>query len=180
MSAGDDDRVVVPPIASVQRYAGQVQGREHVGVAELGGERDTEHVEVTQRAVPVDRELGDALAAQQRLHVRPHGVRALGQGVRTLVDDLVQDHDALVGQTDLVGVGVHQGPPRRQLLALGTEPAAVPVLDRGVELTADVLDRFAHLFQQRLQAMKKGDAEAFGGAQAFGHAFKSRARPAHP
>src|SRR5690606_5557830 len=49
------------------------------------------------------------------------------------------DLHALVGQADLVGVGVHQCPADGDA-ALGLR-AAVPLLDGRVELATDVLDR---------------------------------------
>jgi len=85
---------------------------------------------------------GDAVPAHGGLHVRPHRVGALGQDPVPLVEHLVEDLHALVGQPDLVGVGVHQRPPH-----LG----ALPRLLRGVQLTADVLDRLLHRGQQWLE-----------------------------
>ena len=180
MTPRDDDRVIVAAIARMQGYAGKVERGQQVRVAELGGERDPEEVEVPQPPVTVHGELGDPLAAQERLHVRPHGVGPLGEGIGSFVDDLVQDHDALVGQTDLVGVGIHQRPARGQLLTVGSESPAVPVLDGGVELTTDVLDGFAHLLQERFKERKEGSTSETGPANAFGHAIKGRASPAHP
>ena len=124
----------------------EVQRVQQVGVAELGGERDAEQVERADRTVRVDGELADAVLAQQRLEVRPHRVGALGQGVVALVEDLVEDLDALVRQPDLVRVGVHQGP---------VDVDGVPVLGARVQLTADVLDRLADPGQQRLQAREE-------------------------
>jgi hypothetical protein len=43
---------------------------------------------------------------QLGLEVGPGGVGALGDRVVALVEDLVEDLQALVGQADLVGVGV--------------------------------------------------------------------------
>jgi hypothetical protein len=60
--------------------------------------------------VGVDREQRDALAAHDGLEVAPGGVRPLGDGVVALVEDLVEDLQALVGKADLVGVGVGQQP----------------------------------------------------------------------
>ncbi len=45
VAAGQHDRVVLAAVDGVQRDAGQVERGEHVGVAELGGERDAEDVE---------------------------------------------------------------------------------------------------------------------------------------
>ena len=135
---------------------GEVEGVQHVGVAELGREGQPEEVEVAHRAVAVDGELRQAALPQLCLHVGPHGIRALGEGVLTLVDDLVEDHDALVGHAHLVGVGIHQRPAGGQLLAGGPVPADVPVLDRGVQLAADVLDGLVDPFQQRLEIGPQG------------------------
>ena len=143
--AGDDERVAVVAVGGVQRDAGEVERGQHVRVAELGGERQPEQVEVADRAVRVDGELRDAVLAHERLEVRPHGIRALREGVGPLVEDFVEDHDALVGHAHLVGVGVHQGP------ADGAVPGDLPGLDGRVQLTADVLDRLAHLLEERLQ-----------------------------
>ena len=60
--AGEHDRVVVGAVRGVQRDAGQVEGVEHVGVAELGREAEAEEVEVADRPVRVDGELRDARA----------------------------------------------------------------------------------------------------------------------
>ena len=152
----DDDGVLEAPIGGMQRDAGEVEGVQHVGVAELGREGQPEEVEVAHRAVAVDGELRQAALPQLCLHVGPHGIRALGEGVLTLVDDLVEDHDALVGHADLVGVGIHQRPAGGQLLAGGSVPADVPVLDRGVQLAADVLDGLVDPFQQRLEIGPQG------------------------
>ena len=156
VTAGDDDRVVDVAVDRVQRDAGEVERRQHVGVAELRREAEAEEVEVTHRTVPVDGELRQARLPQLRLHVGPHGIRALGEGVSALVEDLVEDHDALVGDADLVRVGVHQRPPRGQLLAVGAVAADVPVLDRGVELAADVLDGLVDPLQQGLEGVEQG------------------------
>ena len=47
------------------------------------------------------------------LEVGPHRVGALGEDPVALVEHLVEDLHALVGQADLVGVGVHQRPADR-------------------------------------------------------------------
>ena len=91
----------------------------------------------------VDGELRDAVLAHQRFQVGPHAVGALGEHALALVEHLVEDHDALVGQPDLVGVRVHQRP---------ADVAGVPVLDGGVQLPADVLDRLLDVREKRFQA----------------------------
>ena len=140
---GDDDGVGLVAVRGEDRDAGEVERLEQVGVAELGGEADAEQVEVADGAVPVDGELRDAVLAHEGGEVGPDGVGALGQGVGALVEHLVQDHQALVGQPHLVGVGIHQRP---------VHGGGVPRLDLGVQFTADVLDRLLDLSQQRFEA----------------------------
>ena len=60
-----------------------------------------------------------------------------------------------LGDADLVGVGVHQRPPRGQLLAAGAVATDVPVLDRGVELATDVLDGLVDPLQQGLEGVEQ-------------------------
>ena len=155
VAAGDDDRVVLAAVDRVERDPGQVEGVEHVGVAELGGEAQAEEVERADGAVAVDGELRDrallVTLAHHPLHVGPHRVGALGDDPVALVEHLVEDLDALVGQAHLVGVGVHQRPPDRRPAGLGRR-GAVPVLDDRVELAADVLDGLLHRGKPRLQA----------------------------
>ena len=79
-------------------------------------------------------------------------VGALGEHPVALVQHLVEDLDALVGQADLVGVRIAQRPP---------DVGAVPVLDDRADLAADVLDRLAHARQQRLKVR----VHRFGGHQ---------------
>jgi hypothetical protein len=87
------------------------------------------------RAVSVDREQRDALAPHDGLEIAPRCVRALGDGVVTLVQDLVEDLQALVGQTDLVGVGIRQQPGNSALTCAGTLRA---------QLEPDVAGRLLH------------------------------------
>jgi hypothetical protein len=65
----------------VQRDAGEVERGEHVRVAELGGERQAEQVEVADGAVRVDGELRHLVLAHQGLDVGPDRIGALGEGV---------------------------------------------------------------------------------------------------
>ncbi|MGX1269953.1 hypothetical protein RKD18_003147 [Streptomyces phaeoluteigriseus] len=142
VTAGQHDRVVRSAVLGLQRDARQVQRGQHVRVAQLGREGQAEHVEGLHRTVTVHGELRDVMLAHQGLQVRPHAVRALGEDALLLVEDLVQDHDALVGQPDLVRVRVHQRP---------ADVAGLPGLDRGVELAADVLDRLLHVREQSFE-----------------------------
>jgi hypothetical protein len=92
--------------------------------------------------VAVDGELRDPVLPHQLLEVGPDGVGALGEHVRALVEHLVQDLDALVGQADLVRVRVHEHPAHGR---------PVPGLDHRTEFAADVLDRLADQRQQAFE-----------------------------
>ena len=142
VAAGNDQGVSHGPFGRKEGDAGQVEHGQEVRIGHLGGEADAEHVEGADRPVRVHRELGHAMLAHEGFEVRPDGVGALGQHALALVQHLVEDLDALVGQPDLVGVRVAQRPP---------DVGAVPVLDDRAHLAADVLDRLAHARQQRLQ-----------------------------
>lgn len=138
----EDDRVVDGAVGGVQRDAREVERGEHVGVAQLGGEAEAEDVEGAHGPVAVHGELRYAVLAHQLLEVGPDAVGALGEDALALVEHLVEDHDALVGQADLVRVGVHQGP---------ADVAGLPRLDGGVQLTADVLDGLLYVREQRFE-----------------------------
>ena len=63
------------------------------------------------RVVGVDREERDADdRAHLRGQVEPGRVGALGERVVAFVEDLVEDLQPLVGQADLVGVGIEEQP----------------------------------------------------------------------
>ncbi len=145
--AGDHDRVVLAPVDAVQRDAGEVERLEQVGVAELGGEADPEQVERLHRQVVLQRELRQAVLTHLHGEVRPHRERALGDHPVTLVEDFVQDREALVRLAHLVGVGVHQCPAH-----LGSSE----VLAERVHFTAGVLHRLGHLGEQWLQPRVEG------------------------
>jgi hypothetical protein len=87
----------------------------------------------------VHAEQRQAALAQQRLEVHPRRVRALGERVVALVEDLVQDLQPLVGQTDLVGIGIDEKP---------RHPVGSPAGRDGAVLTPDVAGRLLHLGQE--------------------------------
>ena len=103
-------RVLGTPLGRPHRHPGQVDGVEQVRIRQLGRQVERQHVELAGGTVRVDREQRDALAPHDRLEVGPRVVGPLGGGVVALVEDLVEDLQALVGQADLVGVGVGEQP----------------------------------------------------------------------
>ncbi len=87
------------------REIDQVQ---EVRVDELGREVEGEHVEVGRGPVGVDAEERHPRRAHRRFHVGPGRVRPLRHRVFALVEQLVEDLKPLVGEPDLVGVGIDQ------------------------------------------------------------------------
>ena len=145
VATGQHDGIVVAAVPGLKRDAREIQGGEHVGVAEFGGEGQAEDVEGPHRPVAVDGELRDAVLAHQGFEVGPDRVGALGEDALAFVQHLVEDHDTLVGQAHLVGVRVHERP---------ADVAGLPRFDGGVQFTPDVLDGFLHLREQSFELWK--------------------------
>jgi len=79
--------------------------------------------------------------------VDPRRVRTLGDGVGALIQDLVQDLQALIGQADLVHIGVSKEPGHLAVTVLGRR---CPVL------AADVAGWFAHPRKERFEPRPEG------------------------
>ncbi len=137
--AGRHERVLGTPVGRPHRHTGEVDAVQHVRVDELGRQVESDQVEVGRRPVRVDREERQIAGAQLRLEVDPWGVGPFRHRIGALVQDLVQDLQALVGQADLVGVGVNEQPGDLAGAVLGT--------DRTV-LEPDVASGFLDLGQQ--------------------------------
>ena len=132
----------MPRSAARTGMPGQVDQVEDVRVDELGREVERQHVEIACRAVRVDGEQRQSVLTEQRLEVGPRGVGPLGHGVGPLVQDLIQDLQALVGQPDLVRVGVGQQPGHLRLVVHGRLRSV---------FAADVAGRLLDLGEQRLE-----------------------------
>ena len=99
-----------PAVLAAHRDAGEVDAVQDVRVDELGREVEREDVEVAGGAVGVDGEQRRPVRPQLGLEVDPRRVGALGRRVVAFVEDLVEDLEPLVGEADLVGVGVDEQP----------------------------------------------------------------------
>ena len=86
----------------------------------------------------------DAVCAHQGFHVGPGRVGALGQRIRPLVDLVIQDLEAHVGDADVVDVGKDQ---RRSNCGL------LPRLVDRVELAAHVSARLLHVQKHRVKSL---------------------------
>ena len=128
VAADDHERSLGSAIGGVHRHAGQVDHLEHVRVDELGGEVEGEDVEVAGGTVGVDREQRQAGGAQSATRGPARARRSARRPRRPLVQDFVEDLQALVGQADLVGVGVGQQPRHlRRRSCRGWAPSSQPM-----------------------------------------------------
>ena len=120
----------------------EVDAVQDVRVDELGREVERDEVELDCGPVGVDREQRQPVAPHEGLEIEPGRVRPFGDRVVALVQDLVQDLKPLVGQADLVGVGIDEQPPHL---------ARVVVRGQGAVFASDVTSRLLHLGQERLE-----------------------------
>ena len=145
--AGHHHRVVGGAVGGVDRDPGQVDQIEDVGVDQLGGQIEGQDVEGPGGQVVLEGEQGHPGRPHGRLHVHPRGVGPLGHRVVPLVEDLVEDLQPLVGQADLVGVGIDEQPRHRRVVVLG---------DLGSQFSADVAGRLGDLGQQGFHTWPEG------------------------
>jgi hypothetical protein len=103
---GHDDRVKHRTLIGPDGHSGQIDEVEDVGVDELGRKIEGQDVEASGWQVSLDGEERNFGRPHGSLHVHPGCIRAFGGRVGALVQDLVEDLEALIGQADLVGVGV--------------------------------------------------------------------------
>ena len=66
----------------------------------------------------VNRKKWNPALTHERLKINPGRVRTLGNGVGALIQDLVQDLQPLVGQADLVHIGVSEEPSHLSVAVL--------------------------------------------------------------
>ncbi len=144
MAADHHEQIVGAAIGGVQRSTSQIDHVEHVGEHELARQVEGEDVEVGGGAVGIDAEQRNAGSPQLPIQIGPGGIRALGERIGAFVQDFVEDLEPLVGQTDLVGIGVSEEPGHRvpvvELVVAGSD---------GTVFAADVTSWFLHPGQKR-------------------------------
>ena len=127
--ARDHDRVLGAAVLVADRDAREVDAVQQVRVDELGREVERER----RRSRPPARWVstqnsGTRRAAHLALDVDPGRVGALGDGVAAFVQDFVEDLEPLVGEPDLVGVGVDEEPGDRSGRCSGRRlPRSIPM-----------------------------------------------------
>ena len=153
-AAGDDQRPPLAPVGGAEGNAGEVEHVQDVGVTELVGDVERQHVAGRKGRVGLQGAKGRALFAQQRGGFVGGGEDPLGGEPLHAVDGFVEDAPAHVGHADLVHIGKGQG---------DAGPDAGRVLGRAAPFRAQVLggflqvgDEFTHGCSGRRQKPRRG------------------------
>ncbi len=133
---GNDKRISGGTVGGADGNPCQVEQVESISVEGLVGKREPDEVERRQRVFGLKRIEGDIAGAHELFHVHPGGVGALGQGVGTLVDQVVEDLQAKVGDADIVDIGKDKGDPGGN---------GRPIFDYHVQFATHVPARFLYL-----------------------------------
>ena len=128
-TAADHQRVLLAALARPDRDASQLQHIQHVGVAHLILQGKADEVEHRQRIAAFHRRQRQVVLLHLFLHIHPWVIDTLAPDALVQVQAVVQDADAEIGHTDLVGVGEAEGEPRTDRRPVLDD---LPVLTPGV------------------------------------------------
>ena len=106
---GDDQRGQTWPVLRPQKQAAEVQHVQHGRIGHLVAHGEADDIELSRRVPGLQGIEGNIISAQLLLHVRPGGEHPLAPHAGHLVEDSVEDAEAQVGHTDLVGVWEAEG-----------------------------------------------------------------------
>ena len=107
---------------------------------------ESQNVDVKTSLADLSKSL-DAVFAHDGFEIVPRGVAPIGSAVSAFVDDLVQNLKALVGQPDLVGVGIGEHPAHK---------SGIGSLRLGTVFAADVAGWLLNVRQPRLEERPDG------------------------
>ena len=107
-TAGDDDGVVFASVGRQQRNASEVESLEEVRHRHLVRHMQADDIKRSDRRCTLEREQRNARLAHSVTHIGPRHIATLAGDALGLVKDVVEDGDALVGQTDLVHIRIDQ------------------------------------------------------------------------
>jgi hypothetical protein len=136
-----DDGVGVITIFCPNRHTSEVDAVQHVRVDEFRRQVEGNDIEVTSRAVCINRKEWQVVLTHLGFEIGPGRIGTFSHSVVAFVQDFVQDLQALIGEADLIGIRVCQQPADHTVGVFG--------LDRAV-LTADITGRFFHPGEQWL------------------------------
>ena len=126
-AAPEDEGVVLVTLVRPKRYSSEVKRLEDVGEDELVRKREADDVERRERRGGLEREQRDMASPHERRHVRPGKVGTLTGHAVLFVDALVEDGDAEVRLTHLVGVRINHAHVKGPVLPLVRAPLMVEV-----------------------------------------------------
>ena len=105
-TTGDDDGVVLGTVGSQQRNAGEIERFEEVRHGHLVRHVHADDVERGHRRCTLERQQRNPRLAHGIAHIGPRHVAALTGNALGLIKDVIENGDALVGQTDLIHVRI--------------------------------------------------------------------------
>ncbi|GBE57698.1 hypothetical protein BMS3Abin01_00619 [bacterium BMS3Abin01] len=134
---GEHQRVVLATVLPAQRHTGKIQHLQDIGIGKLVLQGDPPQIHPPYRLPALQHEQRYILVAHQRGHVGPGAVDPLRPGFAVVVDQGVKDLDRLVGDADLIDIGVAE-----------RYPECIFLLPDTANLAADIAGRLFHPFQE--------------------------------
>ena len=98
------DGMLLCPVTCVKGNLGQIQYLEHVGVAHLILQGDSQEIKILHRILGLQGKQRDFLLPEYGIQIRPWGIHAFTVYVLPLVKHGVQNLDAQMGHADFVNV----------------------------------------------------------------------------
>ena len=142
MAARDHQRVTLVALFGAQGHPRQVQHVEHVGIKLLVGDADRQDVEILHGVLAFQPVKRQPLAAHHRFHIHPGRKDAVGENVRLVVEQPVEDHPAQIGHRQIVDIGKGHHHTQRD---------GVPVFAHAVVFPAHVARGLLHGKEHALQ-----------------------------
>ena len=142
-TARNHNGIVLAAVLGHKRNAREVEPLKEVGHGHLVRDVKAHDIKGCHGGRALERKQRHVRRAHGVGHVNPRDVAALARDTRGLVERRVENGDALVGQTDLIGVGVDEACP---VVGVG--------VGTGAPLVVEIAARLLHLGQQRLDLGK--------------------------
>ena len=101
--------MVIPAILSVEGDHAEVEDLQDVGCTELITDGDSQHIQLMEGALLLQRIEGGRPRSQQRLEVGCHTKDAVAVDLRDAVEQVVEDPHCVVAHPDLIEVGEADG-----------------------------------------------------------------------
>ena len=126
----------------MERYAGQSEHIENIGIAHLVADGKGDHVKVFDGPAVLQRPKGQIVLPHSLFHIAPGCKNTLAPDTLHLVHDTVQDAHAQIGHTNLIGIRK----TKRNIY-----PDILRILLNFVKFSAGVTSRFLHCGENALQ-----------------------------